>query len=440
VTELSVTLREWQSLGPDDDGQGALLRGFRFSDAQDRQLAEALTKSRVLELRELYNGLYIRSRSHVGRIQLGNLTVTIVPKIAVDELLTLFRYAYGLRDLKRFAAAGYAVDGDLFQDLIIAQLCEQVRELLDRGIARDYVPVQENLASPRGRIDFLTLAARSTGGSATLPCQHYPRSGDHLLNQVVLAGLGLAHRIAEDRALASSVGRQRKRLAEYARPVRLSSAILDQAKRALNRLVAPYEYVLRLIEILHRGSLVDLNDDVDRAHPLPGFLFDMNRFFQALLERFLSENLPGLHVQREYGLAEMMRYLPGHNPRQRRSPKPRPDYAITGTGRGRAPSLLDAKYRDLWEQPLPRDMLYQLSVYALSQPRGSTSAILYPTTDDAARSSRIEIREPLTGGSAGFVALRPVKLRRLVELIEADGVRGQTQREETARELVGVVN
>ena len=313
-----------------------------------------------------------------------------------------------------------------------------MRELLERGIARDYVPVREALTSPRGRIDFLALATQSSGASATLPCLHHPRSGDHLLNQVVLAGLGLAHRNAEDGALASLAGRQSRWLAEYARPVRLSGAVLNQAKRALNRLVAPYEYIVRLIEILHFGSLVDLIDDADRSQPLPGFLFDMNRFFQSLLERFLSENLPGLHVQCEHGLTDMMRYMDAHNPRQRRSPSPRPDYAITR--KGKVLSLLDAKYRDLWERSLPRDMLYQLSIYALSQPKGATAAILFPTTDATARASRIEIREPMAGGSAGFVALRPVKLGRLVHVIEATGAYGRAQREETARELAGIVS
>ncbi len=50
-------------------------------------------------------------------------------------------------------------------------------------------------------------------------------------------------------------------------------------------------------------------------------------------------------------------------------------------------------------------MLYQLSVYALSQPKGSTAAILYPTTASTATRSLIEIREPSTGGTAGYVAL-----------------------------------
>jgi hypothetical protein len=94
------------------------------------------------------------------------------------------------------------------------------------------------------------------------------------------------------------------------------------------------------------------------------------------------------------------------------------DAALTGVRwRGEAVALLDAKYRDLWERELPRNMLYQLSVYALSQPRGSTAAILYPSTASEAREAVTEIRDPVVGRSQGFVALRPVLLSRLAGAI-----------------------
>ena len=72
-------------------------------------------------------------------------------------------------------------------------------------------------------------------------------------------------------------------------------------------------------------------------------------------------------------------------------PRPRPDYAVK-QGR-KVVTLLDAKYRDLWEKSLLRDMLYQLSVYALRQPRSSTAAILYPTDAPIASASGGEINE-----------------------------------------------
>lgn len=404
-----VRLTEWQTVGPEEPP----LRGLAFGDAPTRALAAQLTHANVLEIEELRAGIRVRARAHVGRVRVGPLTVTVEPKIAPDDLMDLLRYAYRLPPLRQFGAVEVSGSGTLLQDLIALQLLEETRRLIRGGLAKAYEARNEYLESPKGRIDLGAISKTPHTSSARVPCRHHLRLVDNELNQVLAAGVRLASAVACDAVLRRTLRRMATALSTQIVEAKLTRRVIMTAERKLNRLTSSYEPVLRLIAILFESSGISLDDETIVA--VPGFLFDMNRFFQALLSRLFSDGLPGCEVQEESALKGMMRYDPARNPRRRKSPRPRPDFFVRSPMR--PPALLDAKYRDLWNRELPREMLYQLAVYALSQPSPARATILYPTTDAGARDAAIAISDPVQSGVRAHVVLRPVHVGSLVTAV-----------------------
>jgi 5-methylcytosine-specific restriction enzyme subunit McrC len=105
---------------------------------------------------------------------------------------------------------------------------------------------------------------------------------------------------------------------------------------------------------------------------------------------------------------------------------------VTEAGRT---ALLDAKYRDLSRTPLPREMLYQLTVYAASRGPGGTAAIIYPCADHPALAEeRLDLLDRHAVGPRATVYLRPLALSKLAESL-AVGDTGRPGRLATARTL-----
>lgn len=409
-----ISLNEWENSQPLQwpDKQPVYFE----SDDPARITAEKLTQANIISVIETRNGISLGASSYVGRINLGPLRITIQPKIKGLKLLRLVKYAYGLKDLQLYSDVDYDLKKDAFQEILIAQLAMEVMNLVNRGLCRQYKRQREGLSSPRGLIDINQIAANGGIITGRLPCVHYPRDIDCMPNQILGAGLSLATNICGNTILKSKLRRLNKYFLSEVSKVQLDYHILQRLEREANRLVSAYQPTFRIIKILMEGQGVSMADQ--DLVKFEGFLFDMNRFFQSLMSRFMNEYLTAHKVQDEFKLHGMMEYQAGKNPQNHRPPSPRPDFAIF---KGNTMvKLLDAKYRNLWEKKLTRDMLYQLSIYALSQEPGpkSDAAILYPTLDRSAREATIVINDPVTTQLRGKVTLRPVNLDILDELLE----------------------
>lgn len=412
-----IVLREWQRVP---------LVGV--SEAARGELFTRLPRH-AFRVRERVGQLELRACAHVGRIQIGDLTITVLPKLAERALLRLFSYAYDLDDLRFSEPVDYP-GGGLLQDVLAEQLRRRVQWLVDRGLHRGYRRTERELTSPRGRLDAVALARRVPLTRPLLPCVAHERSVDHPLNQVLLAGLMLAARLVAHEPLRLRLRELAAQLADEVTAAPLTRELLATGRRALHRLVDHYRPALQLIELLHAGGGLDL-ESRPATFTAMGFLFDMNRFFQALVVRLLQEELEGCAVETERPLRHAYRWAAPRLPGRKR-PMPRPDITVSHSGRR---FLLDAKYRDLSVGPLPREILYQLTMYAASQGRGGAAAMIYPRHEAAALTQeRLDLFAVHDDAPHAMLYLRPVPLLELDASLDA-GEDGAAFRWRLARTL-----
>ncbi|HEY5004600.1 MAG TPA: hypothetical protein VII61_15665 [Ktedonobacteraceae bacterium] len=408
---ISIDLREWQKA---DFKTHKELAGILLpEDAATQQVIQRLSFDGQLTIIQHPLGLSLETSSYVGRIVLGDLQITIRPKIKALPLLQLVQYTYGLRQLKIFSSVDLDVEAFTLQDLLIHQFVQEADELLMRGLQRNYIRRDEQLTVPRGRISIQKIATQGGIIQAALPCTHYQRVEDNLLNQVLLQGVRLGIQLTSDDTLRMKLQHLEHFYLVHISSTRLSKHLLDHVSRTINRLTVNYQPAITLIKMLFAASGISV-DEHQQAFRLPGFLFDMNVFFQNLLARFLSEHLSDYEVREQDRLGTGMVYV--NNPRKRKAPELRPDYVIKHNGK--IVAILDAKYRDLWQETLPPGMLYQLVMYALGQDACDSVTILYPTTTPLVQDACIEVTLPGYRGGHVYVVLRPVNLLKMAGLLQ----------------------
>jgi len=425
----TLRLREWSH-----PTATVLLRGFG-DDTAARDLAARLTaEGKRLTVVEHRDHISVEAYSYVGSVDIGQLRVIVEPKIKPATLIRLLRFGYGLPDLQLYELKESALAADQFVELLIGQLLAEARVLILRGLRRSYREERTESASPKGRLDFQRLVKSGGIRSSQIPIVEFRHSSDNPANRLLLAGLRRAQRLTTDSRHRDEAGRLCSALEGEVEDAQLNRQLFETYSRIRSRLFQAYDPAATLIRILMESLGTDPTG-TGGGPDLPGFLFDMNKLWERVLERLLVDYSPrSMTVRSQYGIKGMFRWEP--DARGKMDSVPRPDFALFAEGK--CLSLLDAKYRDLWTLPLQRDMLYQLAVYGLSQGAGTPAVILYPAEAPSARERSIQVNDPVTGDLRARIVLRPVVVERLADAIAVTGAAGRRLREHLAIEcLIG---
>ena len=324
---------------------------IRLSAAERDALSESSLALSVRHAPGAEDGVYILTPgSVVGAVEIGDLSVTVQPKIGIPALISLACYA---DELVRFRDDDFGfARSESLPDILALALTRFARRAFARGLLHGYRAREESLYTVRGRIRFADQLRRRFGAPLPVEVAYDEFTDDVLENRLV-------------KAAAARLGAMRLRSAKARAGLGWIAAALENVspaefaanavpKVSFDRLNERYRGVIGLSRLILRRSEFEARRGTARAS---GFAVDMIELFQEFATTALREAL---------GASERTLRGDGNLPRISLDAggqiRLRPD--ISWWEGGVCRFVGDLKYKNIESGDVPNADLYQLLAYA----------------------------------------------------------------------------
>lgn len=344
--------------GPAGDGPCVDLTELTLEEYETRW-SLSLTEAEVRELRGLAPKLDVRpsladghdvtATSWIGNVRVGDLSLTIDPKVPVDRVLFLLSYALDpdAWDSSKFDYGR----ADRLLEAIAPGFLALMRRALEQGLRRGYRRRDEALQTVRGRVRFDEQLRRRHGRFPPAEVTYEEFTEDVPENRILLAAI---ERLGRLRPRSRNIRRGLRRLRSRFQGV----SVVDYAARELpeitfNRLNRHYRPAIRLARLILRDSMILREAGTIQSS---SFLVDMNRVFENFAVVALRESLGATARAFPQGSSGRPLWLD-----RDRKVALRPD--LSWWQNGELVFVGDVKYKDLDERGVRSEDLYQVLAY-----------------------------------------------------------------------------
>jgi 5-methylcytosine-specific restriction enzyme subunit McrC len=326
---------------------------------QARQI-EGLRGRHGFDVFERVGEAALSASQYVGAVQLGSLTVEVLPKVeGIDgttmrrNLVAMLSTAYDL-EVSIGEAASVALQRFGLLEFLVQFFVNRLFAELHRGLVRRYETREENLTVLRGRVLIGEQVRRNSIAPERFYCSYEEFTEDNPLNRILKAALRLLL------AFSRNIDNQRS-LAELLFAFEAVSDVdrhkLPWNEVGIDRLSVRYVPCLNLASLFLRQTPPDVT--AGSAGGLSVF-FDMNVLFEEFIGRVAARALRPLGY--DVRLQEGRRYLVYDDVAERDAFLLKPD--IVGRIDNKAAWIVDTKWKELSKHE-SRDGVAQADMYQM---------------------------------------------------------------------------
>ncbi|MFK7950391.1 MAG: McrC family protein [Saprospiraceae bacterium] len=300
----------------------------------------------------------IKFRHYVGVLQIGRLTIEILPKadakVKTDKnywqsvLISMLKTCRLLK-IESLSNAQLRLQQHFILDLYFELFINEVKKLLHEGLIKKYRNVVENQSAMRGRMSFSKQIQHNTVHKTRFFVEHSTYDFDHLFNQILSQTISVLQRIVSNPLLLDKL--QRLRL-HFPKVEHINVQAHHFHNLNFDRKSQRYKTALEISRLI----LLNYSPDIRGGnHDVLAMLFDMNILFEAFVFRQLKrlELLENIEV---IGQPSRKFWI---NPKSSRSL--RPDIVIQKDGKN---IVLDTKWKILKRLSPSDEDLRQMYAYA----------------------------------------------------------------------------
>lgn len=266
--------------------------GFGFSKNHFDAMVRFNEKNENKYFTIIHNGILFNS--YVGVIQIGGLTIEILPKADNNDnpekgtwqsvLLQMLKVCKHI-NIDNVSETNLKKKYNSILDIYFEMYLNEIEILIKKGLIKKYRRVQSNQLALKGKLVFTHNIQKNVIHKERFYCEHQVYDKDHLIHQILFKGLIILKDLLSNE-FKDKLNRLLFQFQDY-QEININKSHFD--KVILNRNSVSYSSALDIAKMIILNYSPNLNSGNDNMLTL---LFDMNKLWEEYIYRILQKHKP----------------------------------------------------------------------------------------------------------------------------------------------------